>query len=741
MFADVVVGLSVDKLDKTFSYKIPDEWTYKEDLVGMEVIVPFGTGNREIKGFVVDVKSETTLEKDRIKKIIGISENSIKMETKLIKLAYWIKENYGGTVNEAIRTVLQVPKKIERIKDRTVVLCVNHDIASEKLEEFTRKGHKAKARILEKAIEGNFNYENFIKETRTSRVSFTSLIDENLIKIKENFKYRNPIEFISMPQKKISLNKEQSEVAEKIKCDYKSKKMGKYLLFGITGSGKTEVYMDVMEEIIKSGKQVIFLIPEIALSFQMVERLATRFGDRISIMNSKMSQGERYDQYLRAIKGEIDIIVGPRSALFTPFSNLGLIIVDEEHDGSYKSFKTPRYHAREVALYLAKLENSALILGSATPSLEAVQLVQKKELEMFTLKNRPNGALRPSVEVIDLRKELKTGNKSIISNRLKELIKNRLEKKEQTILFINRRGYAGFVSCRSCGEVIKCRHCDVALTFHRPDRLICHYCGYEERTPKLCPKCNSKYIATFGIGTEQVEKVVKTEFPDARVLRMDGDTTVKKNSYEEILKKMKGGDVDILIGTQMIVKGHDFEKVTLVGILAADLSLFSGSYKSSEITFQLLVQASGRAGRGRYPGNVVIQTYRPSHYTIVAAAKNDYREFYAREFKYRKIAGYPPEKHLLGVIVFGIKSEDVTIAANTISQKIKEMAIEDIEAYKPVWAIIPRIKDVYRKIIYLKSVEREKLVKIKNIIELEARDNVAYSSVSVQFDFEPVGNP
>lgn len=740
LFAEVVVGLFVDKLDKTFSYKIPDYLPQDDGLLGREVIIPFGKGNREIKGFVVDIKEKTDFKSELIKEIIGISENSIKIETKLIKLAYWIKQNYGGTVNEAIKTVIQVPKKIERIKKRTVVLCADKDFAIEKLKEFIRKNYKGKARILAKAIEGNFSYEEFVKETSTSRSSFISLIDENLISIKEELQYRNPINLSGAVEEKVLLNDEQRKISDKIKKDYKSGKMGRYLLFGITGSGKTEVYMDIMEEVINSGKQVIFLIPEIALSFQMVDRLSKRFGNKISIMNSKMSQGERYDQYLRAKEGDIDIIVGPRSALFTPFNNVGLIIVDEEHDGSYKSFKTPGYSTREVAMHIAKTENAAIILGSATPSLESVKMVGKKELEMFMLKNRPEGALLPETEIIDLRNELKIGNKSIISMRLQELIKDRLDRKEQTILFINRRGYAGFVSCRSCGEVIKCKHCDVSLTFHRPDRLLCHYCGYEEKMPAVCPKCESKYIATFGIGTEKVEEIVKAMFPDAVVLRMDGDTTSGKGNYEAILKKMRDGEADILIGTQMIVKGHDFEKVTLVGILAADLSLFSGNYRASEITYQLLVQASGRAGRGRYPGKVIIQTYRPDHYTVKAAAEHDYAEFYRREFTYRKIAGYPPEMHLLGIIVYGKIDKNVSEVAERISDILKNKKIENVEFYKPVWAVIPKINDIYRKIIYIKSGERNKLVQIKNTVEQEVRDNTDYSKVSLQFDFEPFGN-
>ncbi|MBF1014894.1 MAG: primosomal protein N', partial [Lachnospiraceae bacterium] len=568
MYAEVVVGISIDKLDKTFCYRIPESFGSPDTLIGTEVIVPFGRGNRETKAFVVEVKENTDIDKSLVKDILRKSETGVQIEGKLIKLAYWLKSNYGGTVNEALRSVLQAPRKIERIKERTVSLLKGREEAEDILREFERKKYTVKAKILRRAIEGDFNYESFIKEEKASSSAFNSLTKDGIIEIKEELLYRKPVKTADKLTSKVELNAEQRGAVDKVVDDYRKGINGRYLLFGITGSGKTEVYMEIMEEVISQGKQVIFLIPEIALSFQMVERLSARFGERISIMNSRMSQGERYDQYLRAKNGDIDIIVGPRSALFTPFEHLGLIIVDEEHEGSYKSSKTPRYHAREVALYRAKEEGAAIILGSATPSLEAVKLASDKEIEVLMLGSRPAGAIPPEIEVTDLREELKAGNKSIISRRLSELIKDRLTKGEQTILFINRRGYAGFISCRSCGEAVKCPHCDVSLTFHRPDRLVCHYCGYEEKMPDKCPKCSSPYIGTFGLGTEKVEEIVKKDFPAARVLRMDGDTTTGKNGHEAILESFKNGEADILIGTQMIVKGHDFEKVSLVGILA-----------------------------------------------------------------------------------------------------------------------------------------------------------------------------
>jgi len=741
VYAEVVVGISIDKLDRTFCYRIPESFGDPDVLIGTEVIVPFGRGNRETKAFVVEVKEDTDIDKSLVKDILRKSETGVQIEGKLIKLAYWLKSNYGGTVNEALRSVLQAPRKIERIKERTVSLLKDREEAEDILREFERKKYTVKAKILRRAIESDFNYERFIKEDKAASSAFNSLTKDGIIEIKEELLYRKPVKTGEKNSDKIELNVEQKGAVEKVVDDYRKGINGRYLLFGITGSGKTEVYMEIMEEVISQGKQVIFLIPEIALSFQMVERLSARFGERISIMNSRMSQGERYDQYLRAKNGDIDIIVGPRSALFTPFNNLGLIIVDEEHEGSYKSSKTPRYHAREVALYRAREEGAAIILGSATPSLEAVKLASDKEIEVLMLSSRPAGAIPPEIEITDLREELKEGNKSIISRRLSELIKDRLTKGEQTILFINRRGYAGFISCRSCGEAVKCPHCDVSLTFHRPDRLVCHYCGYEEKMPDKCPKCASPYIGTFGLGTEKVEEIVKKDFPTARVLRMDGDTTTGKNGHEAILESFKKGEADILIGTQMIVKGHDFEKVSLVGILAADLSLFLGDFRAAETTYELLVQAAGRAGRGRYRGKVVIQTYNPDHYVIQAAATGNYKDFYSKEIRYRKLGEYPPETHLLAVILFAAKAEEVSRRAEILAGFLTEKKSESFVVNGPVWASIPKLRDIYRKIIYLKSPDRDELVRLKNLLEDYVKKSSDFSKVSVQFDFEPHGNP
>ena len=462
----------------------------------------------------------------------------------------------------------------------------------------------------------------------------------------EERQYRNPVMRAGERDQQPVLNDQQRRIVDTVTGDYRQGIRKTYLIHGVTGSGKTEVYMGIIEKVIAEHKQVIVLIPEIALTFQTVSRFYRRFGERVSVMHSRLSQGEKFDQFERAKAGEIDIMIGPRSALFTPFEHLGLIVIDEEHETSYQSEMPPKYHAREVAVHRASMVGASVILGSATPSLESYYRAQKGRYTLFTLTKRAGGASLPKVWVTDLREELERKNRSIFGGKLMELMQDRLAKKEQIILFLNRRGYAGSVSCRKCGEVIKCPHCSVSMTAHmrygRLEHLVCHYCGYQATMPALCPKCRSRYIGTFGIGTQKVEQLVRERFPQARVLRMDADTTTGKEGHEKILRDFAAGSADILIGTQMIVKGHDFPNVTLVGILAADLSLNVGDFRAAERTYQLLAQAAGRAGRGEKPGDVVLQTYQPEHYSIVSAAKQDYLGFYEQELIQRQILHYPP---------------------------------------------------------------------------------------------------
>ena len=488
------------------------------------------------------------------------------------------------------------------------------------------------------------------------------------------------------------------------------------------------------------GKQAIVLIPEIALTYQTLLRFYQRFGDRVSVMNSKLSQGERSDQFERAQKGEIDIMIGPRSALFTPFERLGLIIIDEEHEASYKSETMPKYHAREVAKEICRMNKASLLLGSATPSLEAYFQAKEGKIKLFELNNRLAGGELPTVYIEDLREELKQGNRSIFSRRLKELLQDRLQKGQQSMLFLNRRGFAGFVSCRACGHVMKCPHCDVSLSEHKNGKLVCHYCGYETPHVTKCPQCGSKYILGFRAGTQQIEEMLLKEFPQAKVLRMDADTTKNKDSYEKILSQFANEEADILVGTQMIVKGHDFPKVTLVGVIAADMSLHVGDYRAAERTFQLLTQAAGRAGRSALPGEVVIQTYQPEHYAVVQAAKQDYEGFYEEEITYRDFMMYPPVANMMAILVLSNDELTGMAHANELADVMKSQFVnERLYVIGPATASIGKINDIYRSIIYVKHRDYDVLVKVKDELEafIAKKD---WNADTVQFDFNPVNS-
>ena len=513
-----------------------------------------------------------------------------------------------------------------------------------------------------------------------------------------------------------------------------------YLIHGITGSGKTEVYLSLIEGMIERGKQCIMLIPEIALTYQTLLRFYKRFGDRVSVMNSTLSAGEKFDQWERARKGELDVIIGPRSALFVPFPDLGLIIMDEEHENSYKSETMPRYHARETARHLAQMKQASLVLGSATPSLEAYYRAKQGDYELFTLNRRLTGGKLAETAVVDLRQELKSGNRSIFSRKLQELIEDRLRKKEQIMLFLNRRGYAGFVSCRACGYVMKCPHCDVSLSQHMGGKMVCHYCGYEIRQPEKCPSCSSPYLLGFKAGTQQIEQQLYKQFPGIRVLRMDGDTTRTKDSYQKILSAFAEGEADVLVGTQMIVKGHDFPNVTLAGVLAADLSLNDNDYRAGERTFQLLTQAVGRAGRGEKAGVAVIQTYRPDHYSIVKAAGQNYEAFYEEEILYRELGSYPPAAHMMAVLVTAAQEEKGEKLAGQLAVLAKDLWKEEkakAAVIGPARASIGKINDIYRFVIYCKAFDYGQLILIKDKIE-QYLQSLALKEENVQFDFDPV---
>ena len=737
-FAQIIIDISHEKVDRTFDYRIPPQLEDRIS-VGVLVKIPFGKGNSLRKGYVVGITDHADYDADKIKEIAGIVEGSVSAESQLIMLAWWLKEQYGSTMNQALKTVLPVKQKVKPKEKKVLRLLIPEEQLEALTAEAEKKSYKARVRLF-KALKENplIPYEVASGQMNLSAATLKPVIEKGYVALESEEIFRNPVKDAGSRVKAVDLNGEQQAVVDAFCEDYEAGKRETYLIHGITGSGKTEVYMEMISRVISEGMQVIVLIPEIALTYQTVMRFYGRFGNRVSIINSRLSAGERYDQFERARGGDIDIMIGPRSALFTPFSRLGLIIIDEEHEGAYKSEVVPRYHARDVAVKRAQMQNASVVLGSATPSLEAYTKALRGEYRLFSLHTRAKADSRlADVAVVDLREELKDGNKSIFSRRLQQMIGDRLEKKEQIMMFINRRGYANFVSCRSCGEAIKCPHCDVTLTLHKDNRLMCHYCGYSIPMPDKCPSCGSPYIANFGVGTQKIEMMAKKMFPQARVLRMDLDTTSKKGGHEEILSAFAEGDADILIGTQMIVKGHDFPDVTLVGVLAADLSLYTPDYRAAERTFQLLTQAAGRAGRDARHGDVIIQTYNPEHYSIVTAAEQDYETFYHQEMAYRRLMKYPPV-NVLFTVQMASKSEAALVeAADRLAAHITPQADEEkVQMIGPVDASVYKINDIYRKILYLKQENYDILIKIRDNIDcFQQEKSEIFKGVVVQYDF------
>ncbi len=771
-YANIIIDISHEKVDRTFQYLIPGSLAGRVK-PGSCVSVPFGAGNHLRKGYCIGITDRAEYAPEKLKEIAALEEKSVQAQDRYIRLAAWMKEQYGSTMITALKTVLPVKQKVKNLEKRNCRLLLTHEEAGKLLEECTRKHYVGKARLLRELMQVYELPVSLITgKLHISPQTVKTMEKQGIIGVDSESGYRNPVKLSADASdarmerygKRKILSDEQYEAAAAILADFDKGKRQTCLIHGITGSGKTEVYLALIEEMVKRGRQAIVLIPEIALTYQTLLRFYVRFGDRVSVMNSTLSAGEKYDQWERAKKGEIDIIIGPRSALFTPFPSLGLIIIDEEHENTYKSETMPKYHARETAEKIASMEDALVVLGSATPSLEAYYRAQTGKYKLYELKKRQAGGELPAVYTVDLRKELKEGNRSIFSRKLYSLIEDRFRKKEQSILFLNRRGYAGFVSCRACGHVMKCPHCDVSLSEHKNGKLVCHYCGYEQPSVKVCPSCGSRYILGFKAGTQQIEEVIGREFPEARVLRMDADTTRTRDSYEEILSAFANGEADILVGTQMIVKGHDFPNVTLVGILAADLSLHVNDYRAGERTFQLLTQAAGRAGRSGRAGEVVIQTYDPEHYSIVHAARQDYKGFYEEEILYREMLAYPPAAHMLAVLVVSPAEESGRRLAEEIGGLVQRMAgIQDsllpghgeakrvapgravlkdrLHVIGPAPASVGKINDSYRFMLYVKHEDYARLVEVKNRIEEfweEKENRKELKKESIQFDFNPM---
>ena len=735
-YADVIIDISHEKVDRDFQYRIPPEME-QEINPGVVVTVPFGKGNTLRKGYVIGVTGKAKYDAARIKEIQGVSTDDETTESRLIALAAWMKETYGSTMIQALKTVLPVKDKVRAKEKRLIFFQGDRNVAEELLAELSGSRFRARERFLRAILEsGSLEYTYASKELGANVSVLDFFEKKGMIRLESQEMYRIPDQAdLVKEDRELCLNEEQQAAAEQIFQEWQKPEPRPTLLFGVTGSGKTQVYMRLIQQVIEEGKQAIVLIPEIALTYQTVRRFYAMFGDKVSVLNSRLSQGERYDQFKRAKRGEVQVMVGPRSALFTPFFNLGLIVIDEEHEPTYKSENTPRYHARETAIQRARMEHANVVMGSATPSLSAYSRAESGEYLLVKLNARYEERPLPQVSIVDLREELKKGNRSVLSTELKTSLSETLRKKEQTMLFLNRRGYAGFVSCRACGHVMKCPHCDVSLSEHNGSRLICHYCGYETVKPQVCPSCGSPHIGGFKAGTQQIEKVLEKDFPEARVLRMDFDTTRTKDSYEKILASFSRHEADILVGTQMIVKGHDFPDVTLVGVIAADLSLNMDDYHCGERTFQLLTQAVGRAGRGAKPGRAVIQTYQPEHYSIQAAATQDYGKFYKEEMSYRMLMDYPPAAHMM--TVFGACQDEELLkkAMYYIEVFIRRVSPkEELHMIGPAAASVGKVKDVYRQVLHLKHVDMAFLTAVREKLEQYIEINSGFRKIYIQFD-------
>lgn len=731
IYAGVIVDISHEKLDKIFQYSVPEDIASVIS-IGNKVNIPFGAGHRT--GYVVNISNTPEIDPDKIRPLDGIVKSSTTIDERMIKLAYWMKTNYGSTINQALKTVIPVKEKVKQVNNRTVRLLISPREALSLSEEY-RTSKRKQSEIL-KFLSDNpvCDYRKVTQQMGQVRQSLTALSDAGLIEIDTQRVFRNELEAAEDFRNVTSLNQEQRVVCDGIIKDYDNNDMTPCLIKGVTGSGKTEVYMEIIQHVLSKGREVIVLIPEISLTYQTIMRFYAKFGNVVSVINSRLSKGEKYDRFELAAQGRIKIMVGPRSALFTPFNNLGAVIIDEEHESAYQSETIPRYHARETAIELARMTGAKVIMGSATPSLETFNRCKSGIYKLYRLDNRAGNATIPDVDVVDLRDEMKKGNRTMFSTKLKSLMQEKLDAGEQIMLFLNRRGYQGFINCRECGNVIQCPHCDVSLTLHGRNRLVCHYCGYETVFNHICPKCGSKYIGAFKAGTEKVEEETRKIFPHASVLRMDLDTTSGKEGHRNILEKFASHEADILIGTQMIVKGHDFADVTLVGILLADMSLHCSDYRAAEITFDLLTQAAGRAGRGDRKGNVVIQTYDPEHYSIVHAAGQDYDAFYDEEMGYRELMGYPPSNHMMAV---RISCADADLATKLSDELYKLTSVDDkVNIIGPADAAVYKINDIYNRVIYYKCRDYALLIQIKDIIENYLKCNVpCYKECHVVFDF------
>ena len=728
LYAEVIINSDAIEIDRPFTYKVKEELLDIIE-VGHRVKVPFGVKNKPTEAFVLGLKCEGIENVKKIKYISSILDDIPILTRDDLRLIDFLRENYLCKYIDAIRTI--IPSGLSKgIKNKKKTVIVFNKELDGKLKD---KDNYVKIVNLIKEKDGELTKSEIINDYSLSSYSLNKLIENGYLLTEDRVVYRyNTRSYIE--ESKNVLNDEQKNAFNKI---LNSDKKG-FLLKGVTGSGKTEVYMNLVGETLKEGKSAIVLVPEISLTPQMIERFKGRFGKNVALFHSKLSQGERFDEWYRIKKGEARLVVGARSAIFLPLDNLGIIIIDEEHENTYKSEQNPKYLTKEVAKFLSEIKGCKYILGSATPSIETYYEALNGKLELVEIKNRVSNRPLPQMEIVDMREELKSRNLSLLSRSLYNEMKETLERKEQIILFLNRRGFSSFVSCRSCGYVFKCPECDLSMTYHKNGYLICHYCGRAQREQKVCPECGSKYVKFFGAGTQRVEEEVKKYFPKARVMRMDVDTTRNKDSHENIYNAFKSGEGDVLIGTQMVSKGLDFKNVTLVGVLAADISLNIPDYRSSERTYQIITQVAGRAGRGEKKGKVVIQTYTPNSLSLQYAIENNYNDLYNEEIKVRKIMNYPPFSTIFLINSISKDEGKLKEFMNKVGESLRKLldSREDIQILGPVPCIITKLKDNYRWQIIIKgNLDNNLKLKIKDIL-YELNKSV-YNEIRISMDINP----
>ena len=732
MIAEVIIDSKAKQLNRKFDYEIPKNL---EDLifVGSRVLVPFANFKTLEQGYVIKIKEKTDYE---VKKIAGLEEN---LTEDKIELARWMARKYFTNVSECIKLMLTPGTKSKeqekRVKDRTINF-VYFNIPYEEIDFEKIRGEKQKKLLQFLKKNEGLTISEIESITEVSRATVNSLIDKNILKIENKRIDRNPLINKNLKkQNKLKLTDEQEIAYTTIEQAIDENKYEEFLLYGVTGSGKTEVYLQLIEKVIKSDKSAIMLVPEISLTPQMIDRFVSRFSkEQVAVLHSKLSIGERHDEWERIKNNEAKIVIGARSAIFAPFKNLGLIIIDEEHDMSYKSEGAPRYSAKEVASFIGKNKNIPVVLGSATPGLNTFYNAEKGKITKLSLTKRANNSSLPDVTIVDLKQELAAGNKSMISNLLYEEIENNLKNKNQTILFLNRRGYSTFIMCRDCGYTLKCPNCNISLTYHRTNNILkCHYCGHTEKIATICPKCNSNKIRYFGTGTQKLEQEIHKLFPNASTIRMDIDTVTKKNSHEQILDTFKNDNIDILIGTQMVVKGHHFPNVTLVGVIAADGSLNQDDFRANEKTFQILTQVAGRAGRENLPGKVIIQTYNPNSFAIECSKEQNYDMFYNTEINLRKQLKYPPFCDIIMIGLSGENEKEIINVSNYFYRLLtKNLDKYNIKVFPAMPAPIDKIQNKLRwRIIAKGKVTQDVTIIINKCLQNVYEKKLKYTSIYV----------